>query len=207
MGCSCRKAAASSSLAPPLRRAFHWCSKVPVPLQAAAAAEAAAPPALADVWEVGSPPGWGSVPAHHVHLPDGAGMPNSLSAPDLAVVASRQRQLTGRPSPSRSDDLALGYAGAGCQVRLLTGRGGSAGGTPQRILHSLGQVAGQCSSAITLALTGCCPGLLAAAIESRFHANSGCLAPEFAYKSPDQQLTLASIVLPTAARAASAVLG
>ena len=137
MGCGCRKTAAPSLLAPPLRRAVHWCSKVPVPLQAAAAAEAAAPPALADVWEVGSPPGWGSVPAHPVHLPDGAGMPNSLSAPDLAVVASRQRQLTGRPSPSRSDDLALGYAGAGCQVRLLTGKGGLSRGPAAKDLAQL----------------------------------------------------------------------
>ena len=107
--------------APLLRGASQYCNKGLVPPQAVAAAEAAAGPPLADVWELGSPVGWGSVPAHHVHLPDGAGMPNSLSAPDLAVVASRRPgPLTGRPSPSRSDDLALGYAGAGCQVRTLT---------------------------------------------------------------------------------------
>ncbi len=112
--------------APLLRGACQCCNRFLVPMQSVAAAEAAAPTLSANVWELGNPTGWGSVPSHHVHLSDSAGMPNSLSAPDLAVVASRQGRLTGRPSPSLTDDLALGYAGAGCQVRnadCTSGRG------------------------------------------------------------------------------------
>ena len=121
---SLRAVAAAEAAAPPLLAPMHPPSEGPfsvamrhlTSLQAAAAAEAAAGPPPADVRELGSPPAWGSVPAHHLHLPDSAGLPNSLSAPDLALVASRQGQLRGRPSPSLRDDLALGYTSAGCQV-------------------------------------------------------------------------------------------